>query len=99
MTNSRLFSISSQRPDVCVPGDTAMAQNKISYYEKAFRLHHENAALRKKIESLEQGQGIPALVASHEKELRKKIVDSFEKGISWASSLSSRGYSSSSIKL
>lgn len=49
-----------------------MAQNKISYYEQAFRLHHENAALRKKIESLEQGQGIPALVASHEKELRKK---------------------------
>ena len=49
-----------------------METGKISYYEQAYTLRGENARLRKRIELLEQGLGIPALKASHEKELHKK---------------------------
>lgn len=70
VTGSRIFWTGSQSPDV--PSEDAMETGKISYYEQAYTLRGENARLRKRIELLEQGLGIPALKASHEKELHKK---------------------------
>ena len=44
-----------------------------SYYEESFRLHSENARLRKRIESLEQGLEIDKLRNFYEAEIKKHI--------------------------
>lgn len=44
-----------------------------SYYEESFKLHSENARLRKRIESLEQGLEIDKLRNFYEAEIKKHI--------------------------
>lgn len=44
-----------------------------SYYEESFKLHSENARLRKRIESLEQGLEINKLRSFYESEIKKHV--------------------------
>lgn len=44
-----------------------------SYYEESFKLHSENARLRKRIESLEQGLEIDKLRSFYEAEIKKHV--------------------------
>lgn len=44
-----------------------------SYYEESFKLHSENARLRNRIESLEQGLEIDKLRRFYESEITKHV--------------------------